>query len=122
MTREFPAIQMAKTVYVVFANSDLTEGRGMQMPVAVCLLEATARRLAKKRDVMGADATVVTMSAFKINEVWFIPGDPYSPTPEDERMEPRIVAFRNALARAQAAGLSQDEIKALGILPPWNRP
>jgi len=56
-------------VYVVYVNSDLTEGRGFQYPIAICDNIYTARRLAKKKDVQGSDGSIHDDFIFKIEFV-----------------------------------------------------
>jgi hypothetical protein len=50
--------ETTQKLYVGFANTDLTEGRGYQEPIFWTLHEATAMRLAKGRDVQGSDASI----------------------------------------------------------------
>ena len=38
-------IQESKTVFIAWTNTDLTEGRGVQIPLAVCESQTTAKRL-----------------------------------------------------------------------------
>lgn len=47
-----------KTVWVAYTNTDCTEGRGYDIPIAACELEVTARRLARGRHVQGSDGPV----------------------------------------------------------------
>jgi hypothetical protein len=44
-----------RTVWVAYTNTDCTEGRGYDVPIAVCAAEATAVRLARKQYVQGSD-------------------------------------------------------------------
>ena len=47
-----------KTAWVAYTNTDCTEGRGYDIPIAACELEVTARRLARGRHVQGSDGPV----------------------------------------------------------------
>lgn len=80
------SISNKKTVWVAYTNTDCTEGRGYDIPIAVCELEVTARRLARGRHVQGSDGPV---------------------RPVD--------AKREALEKARAAGLTEGDLSALGI-------
>lgn len=104
------------TVWVVITNSDLTEGRGSDVPIAVCDIEATALRLAKKKGVMGSDAAVRQVKVAVIDGIMRIPlwcvGVHY-PTSCDIAEQERIDASRAAYEKALAAGLTEDEINAL---------
>ncbi|WP_156374424.1 hypothetical protein [Pseudorhodoferax sp. Leaf274] len=44
-----------RTVYAVYTNTDLTEGRGRQYVTHYCETEATARRVGSRGYVMGSD-------------------------------------------------------------------
>lgn len=105
-----------RTVWVVTANSDLTEGRGSNVPIAVCDIEATALRLAKKKGVMGSDAVVRQAKVAVIDGTMHVPlwcvGVHY-PIGDDLAEQKRIDAGRSARQKALAAGLTEDEINAL---------
>jgi hypothetical protein len=85
-----------KTLFAVYTNTDLTEGRGNEYIHALTEKEITAKRLAKGRYVQGTDATVKEVKAFfipisegytNIGE-WFAPaGLIHKPTKEDEQNE-----------------------------------
>lgn len=104
------------TVWVVISNSDLTEGRGSDVPIAVCDIEATGLRLAKKKGVMGSDAEVRRVKVAVIDGIMHIPlwcvGVHY-PTSYDIVEQERIDSSRAAYEKALAAGLTEDEINAL---------
>lgn len=109
-----------KPVWVVWVNSDLTEGRGQLIPVRVCTSEATAIRLGKGRDVQGADARIQQHEAIWHRNAWCAPVEIISPSPkdleEDARREIARMADRRraeALERARQAGLSEDDIAIL---------
>lgn len=106
-----------KTIWVAFSNTDCTEGRGYDYPIAVCTTEATARRLARKQYIQGSDGPVREMEMVEIDGNWFAPrGALYlnEPTREDVASQIIIDTKREAAVRAKAAGLSDDDLKALG--------
>lgn len=101
-----------KDVWVAWTNTDLTEGRGHRIPLAVCELETTAIRLGRKGSVMGSDC-LVTKETAVFSGGWLIPGVIQPATGADSAAQGALAARRSAEAKAKAAGLSDDEIKAL---------
>ena len=106
-------IQDHKTVYVAWTNTDLTEGRGWQVPLAVATLESTALRLGRKGSVQGSDCPVTSVMAVKVGGHWLAPCVIHAPTPADERAQERARQRRSAMDRARAAGLSDEDIRAI---------
>lgn len=106
-----------KAIFIVYTNTDLTEGRGHQVPIAYAAGEATARRLAKGKGVQGSDAQVEEFEAIKHRNQWCAPFTLQQPTKADEKQEQLLAERRDALARARAAGLSDDDLRALGVKP-----
>jgi len=107
-----------KTVWVAYTNTDCTEGRGRDMPIAVCAAEATALRLARKKYVQGSDGPVRAMELVKIDGNWYAPSAALTvvePTREDIASQAAIDAKREALAKAKAAGLTDADLLALGL-------
>lgn len=105
-----------KHVFVAYTNSDLTEGRGFDIPVAVCKLETTAIRLAKKRYVQGSDGPVRQVEMRKIDDQWWIQSSAVhvvQPSKEDTELQSKMDARKLALDKAKAAGLSDEDINAL---------
>lgn len=105
-----------KSVWVAYTNTDCTEGRGYDVPIAVCAARATAIRLARKKYVQGTDGPVREMTLVKIDGKWFIPGAAVNiidPTIEDVAEQKRIDARIDALQRAKDAGLTDADIAAL---------
>lgn len=109
----FHITRAEKTVWCVVTNSDLTEGRGYQYVKHVCELEATAIRLAKKAGVMGSDASVQAMKAYRIGLVWFYPSTPESGTRQDVYANEHLQARKGALERAKALGMADADIALL---------
>ena len=105
-----------RTVYVAYTNTDCTEGRGYDVPIAVCALEITAMRLARKQYVQGSDGPVRKMELVKIDGKWYATSSAINvvePTREDEAAQKQLDAKRAIVEKAKAAGLTDDEIKAL---------
>jgi len=107
-----------RTVWVAYTNTDCTEGRGHDVPIAVCAAEATALRLARKKYVQGSDGPVRTMELVKIDGKWYAPSAALTvvePTREDIAAQVAIDAKREAVAKAKAAGLTDADLLALGL-------
>ena len=105
-----------KTVFVAYTNVDGTEGRGRDVPIAVCLLEITAIRLAQKQYVQGSDGPVRALKMVRVDGQWYVPTTAINviePTREDEAAQKQLDEERTILAKAKAAGLTDDEIKSL---------
>lgn len=110
-------------VWVVYTNSDLTEGRGTDYPIFTCASEATANRLAKKRGVMGSDARVHESTVVRLNThkgTYMSDINIQYPTLADEASDKVIKEARAksklkevAIEKAKALGLSEEDIKAL---------
>ena len=100
-------------VWVVWVNSDLTEGKGYQYPLAVCACEATAKRLAKKQDVQGTDGDVRKDSRFEIDGQWYGRFNLVNPSREDDAKQALLEKINLVKAKANAAGLTKEEIALL---------
>lgn len=124
---EKPAIIETKQVFAVIRNADGTEGRGPNYVMAVCEAESTARRLGKGKDVQGSDCGIVPTVAIRIGNQdyatpcsWLAPCRIHERNLDDRAAERELQDKRaseqrkqKALNRAKAAGLSDDDIKAL---------
>lgn len=111
-------------VYVVITNTDLTEGKGSEYPLAVTKLMSTARRISGGRYVQGTDCQIIQSFSFDLlingNAMTFVPGRVVPPTDEDifnDRVDKenreRSLKKENALKKARDLGLSEEEIKAM---------
>jgi len=110
-------------VFVVMTNKDLTEGKGGDEPLMLCETATTAARLGKGRYVQGSDCPVIEVPAVKLNGEWWLPVRRIPierASTEDLAFEhqqavdaARARAKAAALRKAQAAGLSDDDIAAL---------
>lgn len=101
-----------KEVWVAWTNTDLTEGRGQRVPLAVCELETTAIRLGRKGSVMGSDCHVTKATAVFLGH-WLVPGVIDAGTKADSAALMALNMRRSAEAKAKAAGLTDEEIKVL---------
>lgn len=102
-----------KTIYVVWTNTDLTEGRGHQIPIAYAESVATAARLAKKRGVMGSDADYRRFEAVKHGGYWCAPVSIERPSEHDKVVDETNDRKAAALEKARQLGLTDDDLEAL---------
>jgi hypothetical protein len=98
----------------VYTNTDLTEGRGREYPTHVCESWATAHRLGKGGYVQGTNCPVQKHACFQIGGQWFGPVHINAPTKEDDAVQARHDARHKAIKKAYDAGLTDDDLKALG--------
>ena len=103
-----------RDVWVVYTNTDLTEGRGRQYPLHICETEVVAQRMAKGAYVMGTDAPIEKDFAFKIDGKWYAPIKVEEENAVDKEVRIRREARSAAIAKALAAGITQADIDAIG--------
>ena len=104
------------TLWAVYTNDDLTEGRGREFVKHFCKEEATAKRLAKRGYVQGTDCPVKPVEALCADGKYFLPTSMLNiiqPTAEDEASKRLIDARKLAMEKAKSLGLTDDEIAAL---------
>lgn len=109
-----------RTVYAVWTNTDLTEGRGREYVQYLCEKRATALRKAKKNYVMGSDSRVTEVKLFNSGSGWYGPVNVLDPSCEDLAAEIKLEAEMKAqqakeaaIVKAKDLGLTEDDIKAL---------
>ena len=102
-----------RTVFVIWRNTDLNEGRGALVPYAVCEKESTADRLKKGVNVQGANGEVKKATAFKVNGAWYAPARIIGPTEEDDKNEERRERREALVKKILAAGVPPADLKAL---------
>lgn len=100
-------------IWVTWGNTDGTEGRGSNFPFCISDSYEAARRLGRKKYVQGGDCPVTKEIAYKINGKWNAPFYLVRSTPEDIKLRDRRIAKEKALDKARAAGLTEEDIKAL---------
>ena len=107
---------MNKFVFVAYTNTDCTEGRGRDIPIAVCESEATAIRLAKGQYVQGSNGPVRKVEVIEVDGKFFYPKSAVTlvpPTKEDLAQDARLEAKRVAIEKARTAGLTEEDILLL---------
>lgn len=107
-----------RAVWVAYTNTDCTEGRGHDVPIATCAIEATALRLAREKYIQGTDGPVRELELVKVDGKWCAPTvaiNVIEPTPGDLAAQAALDMKRQAVAKAKAAGLTDAELRALGI-------
>lgn len=112
-----------RTVYTVWTNTDLTEGRGREYPLAICEAKSTAIRLGARKYVQGTDCSVTETTLFLIDNKWYGPVTVTPPTKEDLVEEAKLIAAKAAAAaklaainKARALGLTEEDIAALNAV------
>lgn len=104
----------SKDVWVVYTNTDNTEGRGWDYAIYHCDLESTAKRLAKGRYVQGSNSPIKKEKAYKIVNEWYYPGIRVQHPDKDDKKIQKLADEREAIIdKAKALGLSEDEIQKL---------
>ena len=106
-------IQDTKIVYVAWTNTDLTEGRGSQIPLFVTEIPETAARLGAKGYVMGSPCPITEAIAVKVKNRWLIPGQIIGSTREDDALKAKRELRESAIEKAKSAGLSDEDIAAM---------
>lgn len=109
------------TVYVAYVNSDLTEGRGVNIPFAVCQLKSTAIRLGKEKNVQGSNAIIKPIDLIEITENgvanWYAPvkGCVWIQTPnkQDISKDKEEKIKQGIIQKAKELGLTEKEIQIL---------
>ena len=113
-----PHIVETKKVFVAWTNTDLTEGKGHQIPLVVCEQESTAKRIGERQNVQGCNCDVIGDFAFRIegSYVWYVPGRIFPPTKDDESAQKLVDSKRLVIEKMRAAGISEEEIKTVASL------
>lgn len=106
-------VEDTKTVYVAWTNTDLTEGRGRQIPFAVCENIVTAERYGRGASVQGTDCAIEEDLMVKVDGKWLGPCRIISASEADIKEDNRRKARAAALAKAKKLGLTEKEIEFL---------
>ena len=99
--------------FVAYTNTDLTEGRGSTIPRFICRSYSTAKRLAQKIGVQGSDGDIKELQLFAVNGQWYGPVTLHEATAEDLKNDQEYRAYKEAVSKALAAGLTGDDLKIL---------
>ena len=111
-----------KRVWVAWKNTDLTEGRGYEIPHIVCDSFETAIRKGKGENVHGMDCRIIEGIALKLpnSRAWHVPGRIEPETKADSVLrEQREIKERQReikeriLDKAKKAGFTDEEIEIL---------
>jgi hypothetical protein len=94
----------------VFVNSDLTEGRGVELLKVVCQLEATARRLAKGASVQGTPGAVREVKLFRYYGKIYGPIEFEFPRTDDKNAQRVLDKKREVIEKAKSLGMSSEEL------------
>jgi hypothetical protein len=104
-------------MWCVLVNTDPTEGRGTDRAIAWCYRKSTAVRLAKGVNVQGSDGLVRRFPLVVVgndgNRMVYGPVGLDLGTEEDRRAEERDGEISRVLAKARAAGLTDEELALL---------
>lgn len=88
-----------RTVWVAYTNTDCTEGRGAEVPFAICTFKTTALRLARKCYVQGTDGPVRPMELVNVAGKWCMLGKPVTVVePSAEDLDVEMQAFARQIA------------------------
>lgn len=103
---------VAKQLYSVITNSDLTEGKGYPVCIALCELRSTANRLAEGNGVHGSPANVVGFNVLVQNGIEYIAlrAVPVTKPSELDIQEGRMQAL---IDKMKADGYTQEDIDLL---------
>lgn len=109
---------MTESLWAVMSNTDLTEGRGRAFVKHLCRIRATAIRLGKGEYVMGTDCPISEVKVVLVDgkpmiSLWNAPIQ--EPLKADLSEQKRIDAVEVAIAKAKAAGLSDEDIAAIRL-------
>ena len=120
-SQESTMIEVAqeRPAWVVYINTDLTEGRGAEYPVHVCTVQATAHRLAKGAGVQGTDASVSPskIMRFAFPDLrqwdWYGPVKVVPPSTQDMKAQGVLDRRQEVIERLKASGASDEDLKVL---------
>lgn len=111
---------VTKIAYAVYSNTDLNEGRGGEIRIAICESRTTAVRLSLHRGVQGTDAIIREIEALHSHDSWyFLPTNlfeiiiPSCQDIENDKKEAKNLAYTLAVKKALSLGLSSAELKIL---------
>ena len=108
-----PYTSVIAKAYVAWTNTDLTEGRGVIIPLSICKLKATAIRLGKGKNVQGCDCEITESELFYHDGKLYGPIHLIHPSAEDIAKDVIVTARDKALAKAKELGLTDEELNAI---------
>lgn len=98
-------------IWVVWSNTDLTEGRGNSFPKYLCSKESTALRLRKGCGVQGTNGDITEENAYFIGNKLYAPAMILNSTKEDDREQERLDKKKIAIEKALKLGLTNEDIE-----------
>ncbi len=104
-----------KDVFVLYTNTDLTEGRGNQYPISVCESESTAIREGCKKGVQGTDIRAEKEFAVRIDGNWFASVNIIKPTSDDEMKDETAQKIQAIKEKLKNSGLTAEEMVLLNL-------
>jgi hypothetical protein len=105
-------------LYVVFTNTDLTEGRGYQIPIAWSVNKYTAQRMARGEGVMGSNADVRVVDTLLVEGKQYLALDYVlleHPTKEDKLKEQQEEERNTILTKMKELGVTEEMLNGLGV-------
>lgn len=106
-------VEEIKDVWVVWSNTDLTEGRGHNYPKYICESFETAKRLGHGRYVQGLNCPVYQGKGYKIYNEWYYLNSIERESKEDVDLRIKREKKEEVLSKAKNAGLSDEDLKVL---------
>lgn len=110
-------VEQTGKCYAVFVNSDLNEGRGVEVVGCVCEMETTAIRKARGADTQGTDGRVEELPLLKVPTVrgayTYGPVTLVRPSKEDKAEGTRLDRKRQIVMKAVKLGLTSEELEVL---------
>lgn len=106
-------VEGIKDVWVVWSNTDLTEGRGHYYPKYICESLETAKRLGRGNYVQGTNCPMHQSKGYKINNEWYYLNSLNRESKEDADLRIKREKKEEVLSKAKEAGLSDEDLKVL---------
>ena len=102
-----------KNVWIAWTNTNLTDGYGTRIPLAVCECKATADRLGRGKHVQGTDCPTEKDIAVRVDGCWMSKINLIEPTDEDKKKQEKEDVARKAENKALELGLTPEDIMSI---------
>lgn len=102
-----------RPVFIAWTNTDLTEGRGAQIPLCICASRTTAERRGRGKYVQGTDCNVTEEIGIKYKNQWYYRGHLILPSSDDTLNDAKAKEREEILDKALSLGLTQEDIEKL---------
>lgn len=106
-------VEKTKPIFIAWTNTDTTEGKGQQIPLAVCWSYFTAKRMGERGGVQGCNSEITEDKAMFIDGKWRVPGRIHNMSTEDSTNDKNMQVHLAAVQKAKDAGLSDEDISNL---------